>query len=70
MKFSNRDDIIQLTPLWEGERSEDGRPRVPDSVLKRMERVITEEAWSVLWRHGYHFQFCGGWTRLHPHRNP
>jgi len=69
MKFNSREDIIQLTPLWEGERFEDGRPRVPDGILKRMERVITEEAWSVLWRHGYHFQFCGGWTRLHPHRN-
>jgi len=69
MKFNNRDDIIQLTPLWEGERFEDGRPRVPDGILKRMERVITEEAWSVLWRQGYHFQFCGGWTRLHPYRN-
>ncbi len=68
MKFNSREDIIQLTPLWEGERSEDGRPRVPDSILKRMERVITEEAWSVLWRRGYHFQFCGGWTRLHRHR--
>ena len=68
MKYSNRDDIIQLTPLWEGERCDDGRPRVADSILKRMERVITEEAWAVLWRRGYHFQFCGGWTRLHPHR--
>ena len=68
MKFNNREDIIQLTPLWEGERFEDGRPKVADDIIRRMERVTMEEAWSVLWRHDYHFQFEGGWYRLHPHR--
>ena len=68
MKFNNREDIIQLTPLWEGERFPDGRPRVPDDILRRMERVRTEEAWAVLWREGYHFQFEGNWKRLHPER--
>ncbi len=69
MKFSNREDIIQLTPLWEGERFDDGRPRVPDDIVRRMIRVTTEEAWSVLWREGYHFQFAGNdWVRLHPER--
>lgn len=68
MKYNNREDIIQLTPLWEGERFDDGRPRVPDSIVKRMERVTMEEAWAVLWRHGYHYQFEGNWYRLHPER--
>ncbi|MCD6287113.1 MAG: RraA family protein [Anaerolineae bacterium] len=69
MKFNNREDMIQLTPLWKGERFDDGRPRVPDSILRRMESVITEEAWSVLWRNGYHFQFASDkWVRLHPGR--
>ena len=68
MRFNNRDDIIQLTPQWKGERFPDGRPRVPDEILRRMERVRTEEAWSVLWRHEYQFQFEGNWTRLHPQR--
>jgi regulator of RNase E activity RraA len=68
MKFDNREDIIQLTPLWKGERFPDGRPRVPDDILRRMARVRTEEAWSVLWRHEYQFQFEGNWTRLHPDR--
>ena len=62
--FNDRDVIIQLTPLWKGERFDDGRPRVPDDILKRMERVTTEEAWSVLWRDGYEYQFVSGWTRL------
>lgn len=66
MKFNNREDIIQLTPLWTGERFPDGRPRVPDDILRRMAHMVTEEAWSVLWQHGYHFQFEGNWTQLHP----
>jgi regulator of RNase E activity RraA len=68
MKYNNREDIIQLTPLWEGERFPDGRPRVPDDILRRMKRVRTEEAWSVLWHSGYQFQFEGNWMRLHPDR--
>lgn len=68
MRFNNRDDIIQLTPQWKGERFPDGRPRVSDEILRRMQRVRTEEAWSVLWRHEYQFQFEGNWTRLHPER--
>ena len=68
MKYNNRENIIQLTPLWEGERFPDGRPRVPDDTLRRMKRVRTEEAWSVLWHGGYQFQFEGNWSRLHPDR--
>ena len=68
MKFNNREDIIQLTPLWKGERFPDGRPRVSDDLLRRMENLVTEEAWSALWREGYQFQFEGSWTRLHPER--
>ena len=68
VKFNNREDIIQLTPLWKGERFDDGRPRVPDDILRRMEKVRCEEAWAVLWREGYHFQFEGNWTNFHPNR--
>ncbi|MBN2003545.1 MAG: RraA family protein [Anaerolineae bacterium] len=68
MRFNNRDDIIRLTPLWQGERFPDGRPRVPDDIIRRMKHVVTEEAWAVLWNHNYHFQFEGNWTRLHPDR--
>lgn len=66
MQFDCREDIIQLTPLWKGERFEDGRPCVSDDIIRRMEKVTTEEAWSVLWREGYHFQFEGNWLCLNP----
>jgi regulator of RNase E activity RraA len=68
MEFNCKEDIIQLTPEWDGERFDDGRPRVSDDILRRMENVITEEAWSVLWRSGYQFQFEGGWNIMHPER--
>lgn len=68
MRFNNREDIIQLTPLWKGDRFDDGRPRVSDDILRRMEQVTTEEAWSVLWQKGYQFQFEGNWINLYPNR--
>jgi len=66
VKFNSREDIIQLTPLWTGERFPDGRPRVSDDILRRMAKVRTEEAWSVLWQKGYERQFEGNWTILNP----
>ena len=29
MQFNNRDDIIQMTSYWTGERFQDGRPAFP-----------------------------------------
>ena len=60
-----KDQMIFLTPLWEGERFDDGRPKVADDVLKRMKTVTIEEAWGVLRNNGYHNQFEGGWKPLH-----
>jgi len=68
MQFNCREDIIQLTPLWTGERFDDGRPRVSDDVIRRMEYVTTEEAWGICWREGYQFQFEGNWMNLNPER--
>ena len=58
-------EIIALTPEWKGERFEDGRPKVPDSILDRMEKVELEEAWSVLRGQGYEWQYEGGWKHVH-----
>lgn len=64
MRFDCRDDIIQLTPQWTGPRFDNGRPRVPDDVVRRLEKVTTEEAWAVLWAKGYKYQFAGGWEMI------
>ena len=68
MDLISRERIIDLTPQNSYDRFPDGRPKVPDEILKRMRDVTTEEAWGVLNRHGYHFQFEGDWLNLHPDR--
>ncbi len=68
MKFNNRDDIIQLTPQWHGERFEDGRPKVSDEIIARLRQlnIVLEEAWAVCWSHDYRYQFEGNWLNMHP----
>lgn len=58
----SKEDLIEYTPLWKGERFPDGRPKVPDEILKRMKPVAIEEAWAVCRRHGYNCQFEGNWV--------
>jgi regulator of RNase E activity RraA len=59
------DQMRFLTHQWEGERFEDGRPKVPTDILERMKKVTIEEAWGVLRNEGFHNQFEGGWKPLH-----
>ena len=40
--------MIRLTSKSPYERFEDGRPKVPDSVLKRFQGLSAEEVWAVL----------------------
>lgn len=68
MELLSKDRITDLTPLNPFARFDDGRPRVPDDILARMAEVTTEEAWGVLRRHGYEFQFEGDWLNIHPER--
>ncbi len=68
MRFSTREDVISITPLNPFDRFDDGRPKVPDDLIKRMKLVTVEEAWSVLMKRGYNYQFEGNWINLHPDR--
>lgn len=56
-----KEQIISLTPEWKGERLPDGRPNVPDQLLKRLKNISLEEAWGILRNAGYHNQFEGDW---------
>jgi regulator of RNase E activity RraA len=67
-RFSNPEEIIQLTPEWKGERFPDGRPKVPTDILNRIRKITTEEAWGPLWQLGYTFQFEGDLQITHPDR--
>ena len=64
----SKQQILEFTPGWEGERFEDGRPKVPDAILERMRNVSIEEAWSVLRGEGFHNQFEGEWLMIHSDR--
>jgi len=63
----SKEQRIEFTSAWEGERFSDGRPKVSDSILKRMKTVSAEEAWSVLVR-GADFRdhFEDGWKEFNP----
>jgi regulator of RNase E activity RraA len=56
--------VIFLTQEWKGERYADGRPKVPDAILKRIKNVAIEEAWGILKNKGFNNQFENNWQRL------
>ncbi len=60
----SKDELIFLTPEWDGERFPDGRPRVPDDILERMKSVTLEEAWAVLRGERFEYQYEGDWQVL------
>ena len=55
------DELKTITSLWTGERFADGRPKVPDALLARLEKVSMEEAWGYLRNKGYNNQFENDW---------
>lgn len=57
-----------LTAQWDGDRFDDGRPRVADEVLEELRTATIEQIWSVLWDAGYQRQFEGDWLVTHPGR--
>ena len=61
-------ELVQYTPDWKGERFADGRPKVPDGILKRMKNVTLEEAWAVLRNAGFTHQYEDGWVSIHPEK--
>ena len=63
---SSPEYIKALTPEWKGERFPDGRPKVSDAILDRLKNISIEEAWGVLRNKGFHNQFEGDWTIIHP----
>ena len=60
-----REQLIEYTPDWKGERFPDGRPRVADTILDRMKHVTLEEAWAVVTSAGFSHQFDDNWLSIH-----
>ncbi|MEX0987483.1 MAG: hypothetical protein WD052_08400 [Bacteroidales bacterium] len=63
--FTTPGELTFYTAEYSGERFPDGRPRVSDAILERMEKVSIEEAWGILRSKGYHNQFEGNWKMIH-----
>jgi len=53
-----------FTSKWTGERYPDGRPKVSDDILKRMQGVSLEEAWGTLRQAGFNNQVEGDWIHI------
>ena len=58
--------VKELTSGWKGDRFNDGRPKVPDLVLERLEHSTLEQVWGYLMRKGYHNQVAKDWIILKP----
>lgn len=66
MRLNEREDILDLTREWTGERFPNGRPRVSDEKIEIIKTLTQEEIWHPLYFSGYRFQFQGGLRTLHP----
>ena len=53
MNFNDREKIVELTPLWRGERLPDGRPKVEDKYLDALYGMTLEEVWKPIFVLGY-----------------
>lgn len=60
-----RDELIFLTSAWKGERFTDGRPKIPDDLLRRARNIAIEDAWTILSNEGYICQYEGNWKMVH-----
>ena len=61
---ASKEELIALTPDWKGERFPDGRPKVPDDIIRRMKAVTIEEAWATISGAGYRYQIADGWGEI------
>ncbi|MHB1796247.1 MAG: RraA family protein [Acidobacteriaceae bacterium] len=60
-----KEQMMFYTSEWKGDRFPDGRPKLPDDLMKRALDVSIEDVWGYLRSQGYRNQFDGGWQALH-----
>jgi regulator of RNase E activity RraA len=58
--------VKMLTSKWTGERSADGRPKVPDAILDRLKNCTLEQIWGYLANRGFRNQVEKNWIILKP----
>jgi regulator of RNase E activity RraA len=60
------DQIKALSPEWKGERTADGRPKVPDIIIERLQNCTLEQVWGYMDRRGFKNQVEENWIILKP----
>src|SRR6186997_253391 len=60
----SKEELVFLTSEWKGERFADGRPKIPDDLLRRAKYIMIDDAWTVLKNEGYLNQFEGNWKTV------
>jgi len=63
-----KEELIEFTAANPFERLPDGRPKVPDNLLKRLHGLSAEEVWTVLPGKGFRNQYEDGFRILHPEK--
>jgi len=61
-----RDQMVAYTSQNPFERFADGRPKVPDSLLEKVQGLLIEEAFGLVRQKGFANQYEGGWKILNP----
>jgi 4-hydroxy-4-methyl-2-oxoglutarate aldolase len=64
-----REQMLEYTKQNPYDRFPDGRPKVPDDLLKKLQDVSAEEVWTILSRHHYDNQWAGHWYIAHPEKH-
>ena len=64
-----REQLIDYTKDNPFDRFPDGRPKVPDELLKKLQGVSSEEVWTILNKHHYMNQFSSNWKIVHPEKH-
>ncbi|PKQ46687.1 dimethylmenaquinone methyltransferase [Confluentibacter flavum] len=59
-----KEEMLFLTSEWQGERFEDGRPKISDDLLERAKNIMIDDAWTVLRNEGYINQYAGDWKMV------
>ena len=60
------EQIKLYTSGWKGERFPDGRPKVPDIIIERLQNCTLEQVWGYMDRKGYRNQVEENWVILKP----
>jgi len=64
----SKQDLIDYTAQNPFDRFADGRPKIPDNMLKRAQDLSLEEIWAVLPEKGFANQYADGFQMTHPEK--